>query len=83
MEEIVQGVPSLCERRTLRPGTLVQYEAAYQAFQQWEDMAMGMGFKYAAGGPMVRSSYRAGEFFIKHMLQHGEGGQLKKEATTA
>jgi lipoic acid synthetase len=50
------------------------------AFQQWEDMAMAMGFKYAAGGPMVRSSYRAGEFFIKHMLGTGEG---EKKATAS
>ena len=50
-----------------------------EAFKQWEDMAMAMGFKYAAGGPMVRSSYRAGEFSIKHMLQ-GEG---EKKATAA
>jgi len=35
------------------------------AFQKWEEMAMGMGFKYAAGGPMVRSSYRAGSLQLR------------------
>jgi lipoic acid synthetase len=27
-----------------------------------------MGFKYVASGPMVRSSYKAGEFFLKGMI---------------
>jgi len=28
-----------------------------------------MGFMYAAAGPFVRSSYRAGEFFVEAMLK--------------
>ena len=28
-----------------------------------------MGFKYVASGPLVRSSYRAGEFFIEAMIK--------------
>lgn len=27
------------------------------------------GFKYVASGPLVRSSYKAGEFYLKHMIQ--------------
>lgn len=27
------------------------------------------GFKYVASGPLVRSSYKAGEYYIKHMIQ--------------
>jgi lipoic acid synthetase len=27
-----------------------------------------MGFSYVAAGPLVRSSYKAGEFFMEHML---------------
>jgi len=33
-----------------------------------------MGFKYVASGPLVRSSYRAGEYFIEKILQ-GEKSQ--------
>jgi lipoic acid synthetase len=28
-----------------------------------------MGFLYVASGPLVRSSYRAGEFFMKGMIE--------------
>lgn len=28
-----------------------------------------MGFKYVASGPLVRSSYKAGEFFIENMIK--------------
>jgi lipoyl synthase len=28
-----------------------------------------MGFKYIAAGPLVRSSYKAGEFFMEHMIK--------------
>ena len=31
-------------------------------------LAKGMGFRYVASGPMVRSSYKAGEFYMKAML---------------
>lgn len=53
-----------------------------EAFAGWQKMAEGMGFKYAAGGPMVRSSYRAGEFFLKNMLQ-GESAAASGEAQQA
>jgi lipoic acid synthetase len=29
-----------------------------------------MGFKYIASGPLVRSSYKAGEFFLEHMVKN-------------
>ena len=28
-----------------------------------------VGFRYVASGPLVRSSYKAGEFFIETMLR--------------
>jgi len=28
-----------------------------------------MGFKYVASGPLVRSSYRAGEFYIESIIK--------------
>lgn len=33
-------------------------------FDGWAEEARGMGFVYVASGPLVRSSYRAGEFFL-------------------
>ena len=28
-----------------------------------------MGFKYVASGPLVRSSYKAGEYFMENMIR--------------
>jgi lipoic acid synthetase len=39
-----------------------------EQFAQWQAVAEGMGFLYVASGPLVRSSYRAGELFIKGKL---------------
>ena len=38
-------------------------------FQEWQAEAESMGFLYVASGPLVRSSYRAGEFFMKGMIE--------------
>ncbi|MFX0171563.1 MAG: lipoyl synthase [Candidatus Hodarchaeota archaeon] len=37
-------------------------------FEYWEKIARRMGFLYVISGPLVRSSYRAGELYIKHLL---------------
>lgn len=37
-------------------------------FAQWKKVAEDMGFLYVASGPLVRSSYKAGEFFITNVL---------------
>eukprot|EP00056_Hartaetosiga_gracilis_P001434 m.44882 g.44882 ORF g.44882 m.44882 type:complete len:392 (-) comp10639_c0_seq5:33-1208(-) len=39
-----------------------------EVFNQWKEVADEMGFVYCASGPLVRSSYKAGEFFIKNVL---------------
>jgi lipoic acid synthetase len=39
-----------------------------ERFQQWETEAKSLGFLFAASGPLVRSSYRAGELFLKAHL---------------
>lgn len=33
-----------------------------------------MGFLYVASGPMVRSSYKAGEFFLKSVIEERRAG---------
>lgn len=38
-------------------------------FTRWQQEAEAMGFLYVASGPLVRSSYRAGELFIKGKLE--------------
>lgn len=35
-------------------------------------VAEEMGFLYVASGPKVRSSYRAGEFYLTNVLRGGE-----------
>ncbi len=50
-----------------------------QTFDLWRDRALQMGFLYCASGPLVRSSYKAGEAFIENVLskrREGTGGGI-------
>ena len=38
-------------------------------FEYFKKMAEGTGFLYVASGPFVRSSYRAGEFFLEALIR--------------
>lgn len=38
-------------------------------FDMWKQRALDMGFLYCASGPLVRSSYKAGEAFIENVLR--------------
>jgi lipoyl synthase len=49
------------------------------AFDGFVAAAEALGFAYAAGGPLVRSSYRAGEFYLAAMLKAGKEGKGKVE----
>ena len=40
-----------------------------EKFAEWQRRAEAMGFLYVASGPLVRSSYKAGEFFIKNVIE--------------
>jgi lipoyl synthase len=42
-------------------------------FDMWRERALGMGFLYCASGPLVRSSYKAGEAFIENVLRRRAG----------
>ena len=42
-------------------------------FDMWRDRAMDLGFLYCASGPLVRSSYKAGEAFIENVLKKRAG----------
>lgn len=39
-----------------------------EKFKKFKEIGLSLGFKYVASGPLVRSSYRAGEFFIKNII---------------
>ncbi|WP_127714205.1 lipoyl synthase [Halobacteriovorax sp. HLS] len=40
-----------------------------EKFSHWEKVAKEMGFLYVASGPLVRSSYKAGEYFLKGVIE--------------
>jgi lipoic acid synthetase len=44
-------------------------------FEMWKERALEMGFLYCASGPLVRSSYKAGESFIENVLKKRREGQ--------
>ncbi|THY87760.1 hypothetical protein D6C93_07454 [Aureobasidium pullulans] len=40
-----------------------------EKFELWRQRALDMGFLYCASGPLVRSSYKAGEAFIENVIK--------------
>ncbi len=56
----------------LRPGSWHLPVAEYvspEKFNKLKLIGEGLGFKYVAAGPFVRSSYRAGELFVTNILK--------------
>jgi len=39
-----------------------------EVFRELEQEGLSLGFKFVAAGPLVRSSYKAGEFFVKNWV---------------
>nr|OQO32675.1 Lipoyl synthase, mitochondrial [Rachicladosporium sp. CCFEE 5018] len=52
-----------------------------EVFELWRQRALEMGFLYCASGPLVRSSYKAGEAFIENVLK--KRSSLKREELVA
>jgi len=55
-----------------------------EQFKKYEKLALENGFLYCASGPFVRSSYKAGELFMKNVLRkerekHSEGATFLTE----
>lgn len=48
-------------------------------FKHWELKGNDLGFLYTASGPLVRSSYKAGEFFITSILRNRQKYQTDKK----
>lgn len=71
----------------LRPSKKHMKVAEYvtpEKFAQWQTEAEAMGFLYVASGPLVRSSYRAGEFFLEsHLKQQKRKAREQQEQQTA
>lgn len=90
-DEIVQALKDLraidCDVVTfgqyLQPTTRhlkVESYVTPEKFQEWQTLAESMGFLYVASGPLVRSSYRAGEFFMKGIIEkQRRGAEALKE----
>ncbi len=55
-------------RPTRRHRKLTRYYTP-EEFEYWGNVAKDMNFKYVASGPLVRSSYRAGELFLKGEIE--------------
>lgn len=71
-------------RPTKRHMKVVEYVKP-EKFDYWRDTALELGFLYVASGPLVRSSYKAGEAFIENVLRKrkhnvGEVPRLAQEA---
>ncbi|KAL3624731.1 sphingosine N-acyltransferase subunit lip1 [Castilleja foliolosa] len=73
MEKVrAAGVDVMTFGQYMRPSKRHMQVSEYvtpEAFEKYRLLGMQMGFRYVASGPMVRSSYKAGEFYIKSMIE--------------
>jgi lipoyl synthase len=80
------GVDVLTLGQYLRPSAKYLPVAEYvtpQQFEAYRQAGDAMGFMYVASGPLVRSSYRAGEFFLEGMLRRRQQEALAPAAAEA
>ncbi|KAJ8627363.1 hypothetical protein MRB53_020670 [Persea americana] len=66
------GVDILTLGQYLQPTPLhltVKEYVTPEKFAFWKDYGESIGFRYVASGPLVRSSYRAGELFVQSMVK--------------
>lgn len=66
------GVDFLTLGQYLRPSSRhlpVKEYVKPEVFDGYRRMGEELGFRYVASGPLVRSSYRAGEFFIRSIVR--------------
>ncbi|MEM7646308.1 MAG: lipoyl synthase [Pseudomonadota bacterium] len=50
-----------------------------EKFKYWQKVAEDMNFLYCASGPLVRSSYKAGEFFMKGVIEKKRNRQEQQQ----
>lgn len=66
------GVDILTLGQYLQPTPLhltVKEYVTPEKFAFWKDYGESIGFSYVASGPLVRSSYRAGELFVQNLVR--------------
>ncbi|XP_073252566.1 lipoyl synthase, mitochondrial-like [Porites lutea] len=79
-DEVFQAMKDLCEAKVdcvtlgqyMQPTKLHLKVTEYitpEKFKHWETVGNELGFAYTASGPLVRSSYKAGEFFLTNLLK--------------
>jgi len=61
----------------------VKHYVTPEQFDAWQVEAEGMGFTYVASGPLVRSSYKAGEFFLKNYIQQQQQNKKHESAVAS
>jgi lipoic acid synthetase len=69
------GVDVLTLGQYLRPSPkhlAVERYVEPAEFDRYRDLGLGLGFKYVASGPLVRSSYHAAEVFLRSILRPGD-----------
>jgi lipoic acid synthetase len=77
------GVDFLTIGQYLRPSAkhiAIEEYVELDQFARYEATGRELGFRYVASGPLVRSSYKAGEFFIHNLLQARDAGPPKTPA---
>jgi lipoic acid synthetase len=79
-DEVIQTMKDLREIKVdvvtfgqyLRPTehhlSVVEYVRP-EKFEYFKNVGESLGFKYVASGPLVRSSYKAGEYYLEHMIK--------------
>jgi lipoic acid synthetase len=70
------GVDFLTIGQYLRPTAghaPVREYVAPARFAEYRALGLQLGFRYVASGPLVRSSYKAGELFFERMLRERDG----------
>ncbi len=78
------GVDFLTLGQYLRPSKQHVPVHEYIPPEQFQDLrqeGLGMGFEYVASGPLVRSSYKAGEFFAARLVRERQTQATSEPAT--
>ncbi len=80
------GVDVLTLGQYLQPSQYhlrVERFASPEDFARYQTMAEAHGFLYVASGPLVRSSYRAAEFFMRGLMERERTAQPQHEETAS
>lgn len=78
------GVDFLTIGQYLQPTPLHLKISEYvtpERFAEYEQLGLSLGFTYVASGPLVRSSYKAGEFFIHQHIAAMRGDNAPSQGS--